>query len=125
MNKELIHQTGERAADMVDEATILGIAETDTFLQKKKVAQACLKLDPDFDGVHCVGSCGEAIEPGRIKSLTFEVVDDGSHHIRRHPTDKIEFRDGQKIIIKHGTDKCIACKQEFDFNITRMTAGRR
>lgn len=102
---------GERAADEVDFASNLALAETENYLKKKQAEMASIRLDPDFDGKTCI-ECGAKIQPDRVKLLKFEVVD-GAFNTPPHKTDKASIRDGQKIITRHGTDKCITCQVEF------------
>jgi len=99
----------ERQADVGDIATSLELADTARQVRAAQAAQASLKLDPEFDGIHCV-ECGEVIPDGRIKALSFHVQVAGEFKISMHKTDKPCVEKGVSHVLKHGTDKCIHCQ---------------
>lgn len=104
------HHRSERMSDESDMASLAEARATNVALetQREKMRQA---LSVDFDGVHCV-ECGEKINSGRINILKYQVAQDSNKNV--HDTDKFEKKSG--MVIKHGTDMCVACKTVKDIH---------
>lgn len=104
------HHHSERLSDESDMASLAEARATNVALetQREKMRQA---LSVDFDGIHCV-ECDEKINSGRIDILKYRVAQLSNKNI--HDTDKLDKKSG--MVIKHGTDLCVACKTVKDIH---------
>lgn len=105
------NDASERVADECDFASTLALAETARHVSAMQFKIQNIKLDDEFDGMHCV-ECGEKIAKERIKLLKFTMIHDPKIKTISHPTDRHFKKDGANMIEKHGTDKCITCQSE-------------
>ena len=112
----------ERVSDEIDFASNIALAETENHVKVMQARLKNVKLDPDFDGVHCV-ECGLKINAMRIKALKFLIIKDGVTLLAEHHTDRSSTSKGVVSVVKHGTDKCVGCQE--DFTRAQSAKGRQ
>lgn len=103
LNAEIMTLTSESRSDESDRAAALQLM-SDIEGRQKHIAKMRPRLSDEFDGESCV-SCGDVINPGRIKAMRYSVPKE--ENLNPHCTDEI----AGGAIVKHGTDLCIACAE--------------